>query len=417
MTSETPTIQLKECLSILKDGTHNPPPRSTEGVKFIAGATDIKYLDINFTKCTFVSQENYRMMHRKWEPEENDVLLTIVGTVGNTAIVKKQDLPFTMQRSIATLRANEKIDFRYLFYWLNSFEAKWAISSRITATGQPGIYLGELGKIPISIPALEVQRNISQRLYRLDQLIRANKKIVENIENQLRALFRSWFIDFDPVKIKAEGKLPYGMDDETAALFPDSFEDSELGPIPTGWKVKSLLEVSNLYDNLRVPLSSMERNERKGNYPYHGATSVMDYVDDFIFDGVHLLIAEDGSVVNEDGYPVLQYVWGKFWVNNHAHVLKGKDDFTTEHLHQYVKHFYIQPFVTGAVQLKINQKALHNVKLVIAPPNINNAFNEIIQPLYRSIRENKMKNEILTLTRDTLLPRLMSGELEVPMEA
>ena len=143
----------------------------------------------------------------------------------------------------------------------------------------------------------------------------------------------------------------------------------------------------------------------------------MDYVDDFIFDGVHLLIAEDGSVLNEDGCPVLQYVWGKFWVNNHAHVLQGKDDFTTEHLHQYLKHFYIQPFVTGAVQLKINQKALHNVKLVIAPPNINNAFNKIIQSLYRSIRENKMKNEILTLTRDALLPRLMSGELKVPMEA
>ena len=83
------------------------------------------------------------------------------------------------------------------------------------------------------------------------------------------------------------------------------------------------------------------------------------------------------------------------------------------HLHQYLKHFYIQPFVTGAVQLKINQKALNNVKLVIAPEKINKAFNEIIQPLYEGIRANKIRDEALTLTREALLQRLMSGELKV----
>ena len=259
----------------------------------------------------------------------------------------------------------------------------------------------------------ERQRMFAMTLKQIAKLERTLTELNSNIESLISSLFRSWFIDFDPVKAKADGKLPYGMDEETAALFADSFEDSELGKIPVGWEVKSLLEVSHLYDNLRIPLSSIQRNERKGIYPYHGATSVMDFVDDFIYDGVYLLIAEDGSVLDENGYPVLQYVWGKFWVNNHAHVLQGKSDLTTEHLHQYVKHFYIQPFVTGAVQLKINQKALRDMRMVIAPSNINNSFNKIIQPLYQSIRENKMKNEILTQTRDALLRRLMSEELEV----
>ena len=92
---------------------------------------------------------------------------------------------------------------------------------------------------------------------------------------------------------------------------PTHSEDSELGPIPAGWKVKSLLEVSNLYDNLRIPLSSMEREERKGNYPYHGATSVMDYVDDLQMKGIYWNV-EDGSVVNEDGDPVLQLLGANF---------------------------------------------------------------------------------------------------------
>lgn len=340
------------------------------------------------------------------------LLLAEDGSVLNddgTPILQLVDGDFWVNNHAHVLTGSDDIDTRFIFYALSiAYAAPW-----ITGAVQLKLNQRWMKKIEIHFPEKKRRGIIVEQLKKFDDLIHQNEAIA-NANNEISsALFRSWFIDFDPVKAKAAGKLPQGMDEETATLFPDSFEDSELGPIPTGWKVKSLLEVSELYDNLRVPLSSMEREERKGGYPYHGATSVVDYVDDFIYDGVHLLIAEDGSVVNEEGYPVLQYVWGKFWVNNHAHVLQGKNDVTTEHLHQYVKHFYIRPFLTGAVQLKVNQKALHNVKLAIAPPNINNAFNEIIQSLYRSIRKNKMKNEILTQTRDALLPRLMSGELSV----
>ena len=380
---------------------------------FIVTGPQIQNERINWAECSHVTIARYEE-----SPEimlqNGDILFTKDGTIGKIGIVSDLVGNATIASHIFLIRpSNGLIDNNFLYYYLQSHEIQWSIFARISGSVIPSITQKDFLDISVALPSIETQNTVGRYLRSIDDIMQINSLISEKIQNVMSSLFRSWFIDFDPVKAKADGKLPYGMDEETAALFADSFEDSELGKIPVGWEVKSLLEVSHLYDNLRIPLSSIQRNERKGIYPYHGATSVMDFVDDFIYDGVYVLIAEDGSVLDENGYPVLQYVWGKFWVNNHAHVLQGKSDLTTEHLHQYVKHFYIQPFVTGAVQLKINQKALRDMKLVIAPSNINTAFNKIIQPLYQSIRENKMKNEILTQTRDALLRRLMSEELEV----
>ncbi len=419
MISEWPVLPFSEVAEMITDGAHESPPSVLTGGVPMASVKDMQERKISVEACRRIStQDANRLEKLDCIPQKGDLLIAKDGSILKHIIVFDQPERIVLLSSIALIRFNDSVDPYFAKCYLEDPRIMdFFIGGYTGGSAIPRFVLKEFKKFPIHVPPLDVQRFIVRNIKSLDDAMTKNDLKSNCISELINSQFRSWFIDFDPVKAKAEGKLPYWMDEETAALFPDTFVDSELGLIPAGWKVKSLLEVSNLYDNLRVPLSSMERNERKGNYPYHGATSVMDYVDDFIFDGVHLLIAEDGSVLNEDGCPVLQYVWGKFWVNNHAHVLQGKDDFTTEHLHQYLKHFYIQPFVTGAVQLKINQKALHNVKLVIAPPNINNAFNKIIQSLYRSIRENKMKNEILTLTRDALLPRLMSGELKVPMEA
>lgn len=118
------------------------------------------------------------------------------------------------------------------------------------------------------------------------------------------------------------------------------------------------------HDNRRVPLSSLERLERQGGYPYYGATSVMDHVDDYLFSGLHLLVAEDGSVLTEAGNPVLQLVDGEFWVNNHAHVLTGEDDLDTRFIFYALSVAYAAPWITGAVQLKLNQKWLNKIEIV-----------------------------------------------------
>lgn len=425
MTSEVwPLVPLTEITERIAMGPFGSSIKvdtfKNQGVPVISGQHLTGFV-LKEHEYNFISEEHATSL-KKANVKRGDVIFTHAGNIGQVAYIPENSMfeRYIISQRQFFLRCNRKrVLPEYIVYYFHSHEGKFKLLANKGGSGVPSLSgpVTYLRKLQIPLPPLDIQTKIVKHLNDLENLLENHNSLIDCLNLTISEIFRSWFIDFNPVKSKSEGKLPYGMTEETAALFPDSFKDSELGLIPTGWEVKSLLEVSYLYDNLRVPLSGMEREERKGIYPYYGATSVMDYVDDFIYDGVHLLIAEDGSVVNEDGTPVLQYVWGKFWVNNHAHVLQGMDDVTTEHLHQYVKHFYIQPFVTGAVQLKINQKALNNVKLVIAPRNLNNAFNEIIQPMYEKIRVSRIHIDFLTLTRDALLPRLMSGELKVPMEA
>ena len=148
-------------------------------------------------------------------------------------------------------------------------------------------------------------------------------------------------------------------------------------------------------------------------YPYYGATSIMDYVDKYIFDGIYLLMGEDGSVVDDKGFPILQYVWGKFWPNNHAHVMQGKNGFTTEMLHSLLSITNVKSVVTGAVQAKISRMGMKKINIVIAPNELLEDFSMKIAPIYDKIRANSEEITHLTNLRDTLLPKLMSGEIDV----
>ncbi|MCE2694695.1 MAG: restriction endonuclease subunit S [Verrucomicrobiaceae bacterium] len=190
----------------------------------------------------------------------------------------------------------------------------------------------------------------------------------------------------------------------SAALFPAHFDHKAEGVVPTGWRATTLGEVIEISDSKRIPLSGREREERRGKYPYHGAASVMDYVDDFLYDGIYAFMGEDGK-------PVLQYVWGKFWVNNHAHVLCGKNGISTEHLLLHLKGCNIAPFVNGAVQPKLNQGNMNRIPFMLPPPEIGQAFAKTIEPLFAQIRANTEQSRTLATLRDTLLPKLLSGEV------
>jgi type I restriction enzyme S subunit len=172
-------------------------------------------------------------------------------------------------------------------------------------------------------------------------------------------------------------------------------------------------DIIELFDSKRIPLSGNQRAKMKKIYPYYGAAALMDYVDDYLFDGIYLLIGEDGTVIDNFGFPILQYVWSKFWVNNHAHVLQGTNGFTVESLYILLKQASVASIVTGAVQPKINQANLKSLNVVVPTKEEMREFNSLIEPLFAQIRNNSDENLRLATLRDTLLPRLMSGELSV----
>jgi type I restriction enzyme S subunit len=161
-------------------------------------------------------------------------------------------------------------------------------------------------------------------------------------------------------------------------------------------RLKPLGELVRNFDARRVPLSSRERANRRGPYPYYGATGVMDYVDEYLFEGLHLLVAEDGSVERDDGRPFLQLVDGRFWVNNHAHVLRGATDEDTRYLFYALNAVPIRPFVSGSVQAKLSQANLNRVPVPYPEDEAERrAIAQTLRSLDDKIELNRRMSETL----------------------
>ena len=226
---------------------------------------------------------------------------------------------------------------------------------------------------------------------------------------------KQWqFLNFAPATVGSSALLNDHLEQQAAALYEKYFPYAVTDELPIGWRIGTIGEIVEIHDSKRIPLSGAQRAKmKKPRYPYYGAASLMDYVDEYIFDGKYLLLGEDGTVVDDAGYPILQYVWGQFWVNNHAHILTGKLGFNVETLLLLFKRTPVKSIVTGAVQPKISQANLRSIKVVVPPQSELKAFSELICPLFDQIRQNQDQNKALTAMRDALLPKLMSGELDV----
>ena len=277
--------------------------------------------------------------------------------------------------------AKKETDIVYAYYLLKSLK----LNERRIGTGQPLLTQGILNKITTNILPYEHQVKVGEYLGKFDRLIAQNERINENLFQQAQALYKDRFIDIRPLG----------------------------GVMPTDWHLGTVSEIIELHDSKRIPLSSRERANLEKIYPYYGATSVMDYVDRYLFDGIYLLLGEDGTVVDSMGFPILQYVEGKFWVNNHAHIITGKSGFSVEMLFLLFSLTNVRSIVTGAVQPKISQANLNKVPVIIPSKAELRAFDSIVQPIFAQIRNLRAENDRLASVRDILLPRLMSGELDV----
>ena len=296
-------------------------------------------------------------------------------------------------------------DFLYYSITTKEFTNYLSAIAETSTTAYPSITADVIANYSIACPRENEQRAIAKILSDLDSKIELNRKMNKTLESVAQAIFKHWFINFEFPN--EEGK-PYKSSG-------GDMVDSELGEIPIGWRIINLEEIAHNLDSKRIPLSSREREKRKGGYPYYGATGILDYVNDYLFDGVHILMGEDGSVLDEGGHPILQYVWGKFWVNNHAHVLRGKI-VSNELLYLFLRGTKISHIVTGAVQQKINQTNMNKLKFVIPPDRTQSLMENFLAQIFEKYRLNFKQNKGLTQIRDILLPKLISGKIRVPVE-
>lgn len=401
--------------------------------------SDIKTFNV---KTDYITE---RFLNKKWTEQNYRNLLKrgsicfvcIGSTIGKICMVKTDSYTNQQINSITCIADCES---DYLYYQLKN--KQYEIKKRLGGSGavKEIISKSTFEKLKVILPPLSEQKSIAKILSDLDAKIENNNKMNKTLEQIAQAIFKRWFIDFEfPIEIqnlpsplgplsqwergkdgkrgrdfnKGEGELKDVLCSPGYKSSGGKMVKSELGMIPEGWKAGRLGDIIENFDSKRVPLSSQERALKKGIYPYYGATSVMDYIDEYIFDGTYLLMGEDGSVITEKGYPFLQYVWGKFWVNNHAHVLKGKNGISTEYIYLLLKKTNIAHIVTGAVQPKINQGNMNDIKVVIPKSEMLTLFNKMVLNVFEIYKNNKSQNQTLSQIRDSLLPRLMSGKIRV----
>ena len=412
-----PSMSLREVGVSLIDCEHRTPPASENGYSYI-GIPQVKdgRIDPDGARC--IAQEHYREWTRRAKPQPFDIVLSRRCNPGETGFVSPGFVEFALGQNLVLLRSDGKKVFKPFLRWLVRSPRWWAEVSKFINVGAvfDSLKCADIPGFQLPIPTRSEQRAIAHILGTLDDKIELNRRMNETLEAMARALFKSWFVDFDPVRAKMEGR-DTGLPQDIADLLPDRLVDSEMGEIPEGWEVATLGTVIELHDRKRIPLNKGQRADRQGSYPYYGAAGVLDYVDGYLFDGVHILTGEDGSVVDAHGHPVVQYVWGRFWVNNHAHVIKGTKDISDEHLYLHLKSTNITPFVTGAVQPKLNQKNLKAIPLVVPADSTSRAFSRLVAPLFAIVRHNADQSRLLPALRDGLLPKLISGEMRVSRSA
>lgn len=391
----------KYCRKIF-DGTHDTPKPSTSGMPLVT-SKNILGGKLNLHDAYNISEKDYISIQKRSAVSQWDVLFSMIGSVGEVYLEKNKDIPYAI-KNVGVFSCGDEYRAKWLYYYLQSPASKKFINNYLAGAVQKFLGLGVLRDYPV-FPFDETKATAVDILYSIDSKIGLNNKINSELELLAKTLYDYWFLQFEFPNKNGE---PYKSSGGKMVWNEDVQRN-----IPEGWTTGKLSEMVNIYDLKRIPLSNRQREKRKGTYPYYGATQIMDYIDDYIFDGEYILLAEDGSVMNSDGFPVLQYVQGKFWVNNHAHILQAKDIGNNNYVFMSLGYIPVIRMMTGSVQKKVNQENLLNTKVVIPSKNILLKFADILVPMRKNIFNKLTENTRLSELRDWLLPMLMNGQISI----
>jgi len=409
---------LESVLSLIKDGTHNPPKRYKNGIKFIAGATNVKYLNIDFTNCTYISESDYEKIHKFYKIQPDDILLTIVGTIGNVAIVKKSDLPFSMQRSIALLRCGDSLHYKFLFYWLTSEMFKRMLYANVNPTAQPGIYLGVLKQLKIPLPSLREQQAIAKILSDLDEKIELNDQMNKTLENIAQAIFKRWFIDFE---FPNENGEPY----KTSG---GEMVESELGMIPKGWEISTLGDYGELKNGINylrsesgdaeffiVNVRNIVNNKLILKNSLDKIKIDLNKAKSYFLMDKDILIARSASPgeVSLVLGNLQNIIYSGFSIR---YRLKRPDGYLYMFLVMQKLKEQLSSFSVGTTLQSINQETLKKMKFILPSIEVLNRFNVMAGYILEKTYINLIENYSLSQIRDLLLPKLMTGKIRVPLE-
>lgn len=374
-------VRLCDVCSELSDGLHKAPKFIEKGEYIFVNAKNLYngyILDNDPTKKT--SHEEY--LKYKKPLGKHTILYSIDGTIGN--IAKYRGEKCVLGKGACYLNCNPKIVVSsYLYYQLQSPHFKSYIHLMSTGSTIKHISLKTMREYVFELPSLTDQRRIASILSSLDRKIELNNKINADLEEMAQAIFKNWFVDFEPFK---DGK----------------FVDSELGMIPEGWKVGCL------GDLITIKYGKDHKKLDDGTFPVYGSGGFMRFVNSWLYNGESVLIPRKGTLDN------IMYVCEKFWTVDTMFFSVPKMDYVMKYVYNYIKRFDFSKMNEGTSVPSNTAARLNKMPILIPTHEILEMYDETLCPVYNKRKMKDKESRTLSLLRDTLLPRLMSGEIEIP---
>ncbi len=403
-----PLITLKEVAKFINGDRSTNYPKGADyipdGIPFISAA-DLGDEGVDQHKVKRITAAAYERL-RSGKIQHRDILFCLRGSIGKMAFVKPNEIG-AIASSLVIVRANPRIDSRYLNFLLCSQAGQQAAMSLNNGSAQPNLSVSQLQQVRVPLPTINEQLEIAATLGALDDRITLLRETNATLEAIAQALFKSWFVDFDPVRAKLKGLTPEGMIDATARLFPDSFEESELGLVPTGWRVGALTEISKISSGNRPNVRSDVMTDATP-IPLFGGAGIMGFTNESLFQVRKILTGRVGTLGK------VHIAYPPFWASDNVLVLSPETGRNFLYCFHWLKSIDVHSLNRGSTQPLLTQKDLGKQQHVIPTEPVLSTFAGIAEIIYEAIRQNADEAQTLATMRDTLLPRLISGQLRLP---
>jgi len=400
MAGDWETFLLEDCMSAIIDYRGRTPEKTTFGVPLVT-AKVIKGGRIE-RPDEFIAEADFDTWMRRGIPERGDIVMTTEAPLGEVA--QLDGTKVALAQRVITLRGKpDLLDNTFLKFLLQSSDVQEELRSRGTGTTVVGIRQSELRKVSLTLPPLSEQKAIAGVLGALDDKIELNRRMNSTLESMARALFQSWFVDFDPVRTKLDSRPPTGMDKATADLFPAHFDHKAEGVVPTGWNIKRWGDITTL----EYGKSIRDYRESRGEYRVFGTNGPIGFHDEALCNSEGIVIGRKGA------YRGVHYSPNPFFVIDTAFYLKPQATLDLKWAYYELLRFDINSMDSGSAIPSTSRDDFYGIPVMVPPPEIQAAFGKIVGRWFATVFANLQQSRTLASLRDTLLPKLLSGELSV----
>lgn len=447
-------IPAKEFCASVRDGTHDSP-KPVESGRFLITSRHIIGGQIDLSNAYLISNEDFEAINKRSKVDRWDVLISMIGTVGEPCLVREE--PEFAIKNIGLFKTKGELDGKWLYYYLTSPQAQALIRQNSRGTTQAYVPLGALRDFPVRVPRnREVMRAITNVLGGLDEKIDLNRRTNQTLEAMAQAIFKSWFVDFDPVKAKiaakAEGRDPlraamavisgnadaeldalpheqYSQLAATAVLFPDEMEESELGEIPKGCIAGNLGDICNF--TAGSAFSPEHQGSAEGDYPFIKVSDMNLVGNEVFIQSANNYVSQARQLeMKAKLHPQGATVFAKIGValisnrrrllitptiidNNmmSASPIEGKS--ASYFLYSMLSTIDFNTLVSGTALPYLNVSDLRKIPIVRPLDDVCRAFELKVASIFLMMQKLAAQSVTLASVRDVLLPKLLSGEIEV----